>query len=149
MADIDFITDIRNGFNVALGDNPRSVSGNRALLNRFEITFLTKRREFQVGDDVVIDPYGGDSDKYINKPYVLRNNQSIAGSVKVAVDQTVISMKADEPDGLPETERIDRAEILGVIVVNDVVTASIRVFPVEIEPYADLSFNLPIVRSSI
>jgi len=148
MADIDFITDVRNGFNVSLGDNPRSVSGNRALLNRFEMTLLTKRKEFLVGaNDIVIDPYGGDSDRYINKPYVLRDNQSIAGSVKRAVDQTVASMKSDEPAGLPDTEKIDKAEILSLFIIDDVVTARIRVYPVEVEPHANIEFNLPIIRS--
>lgn len=146
MSDIDIITDLREGFSIELGDNPQAVSGNRALLNRFEITFLTKTRRFLWGDQIVVDNYGGDANKFINRPQVLNDIQGISAAVETAMDQTVQSMIGDQPDSVPDTEKIERAELLSVDVVNDLVVASIRVYPVEVEPYVDLVFNLPIIR---
>lgn len=147
MADIDFITDITGQFQISLGDNPQAVTGNRALLNRFEITFLTKTRRFREGDTLVVDNYGGDADKFINRPQVLNDIQGIAAAVETAVDQTVQSLLSDQPDTIPDTEKLDRAELLDVSVQNDVIVASIRVHPVEVESYEDLMFNLPIIRT--
>lgn len=146
MADIDFITDLTGQFQISLGDNPQAVTGNRALVNRFEITFLTKTRRFRQGTELVVDNFGGDADKFINRPQVLNDIQGIAAAVETAVDQTVQSILSDQPPSIPDTEKLDRAELLDVSVVNDVIVASIRVYPVEVEPYTDLMFNLPIIR---
>jgi hypothetical protein len=146
MADIDFITDIRQGFSVSLGDNPKSVTGNRALLNRFEITLLTRKREFGLGESIIIDNYGGDADRLINKPRVLSDVRSISAAVKLAMDQTVKSMQEDEPEGLPETEKLAGAEIIEMLTVADVITASISVLPVEVDSSEELKFNLPIIK---
>lgn len=146
MADIDFITILNRGFEVSLGSNPMSVSGNRALLNRFEITMLTKRRHMVFGGEPIIDNYGGDAGKFINQPRVLNDTQGIAAAVNRSVAQTVKSMKGDEPEGIIDTEKIASAEVLSVDMVGDVVTAAIQVHPVEVESYEALRFNLPIVR---
>jgi len=147
MADIDFITDLTNGFDVSLGDNPRSVKGNRALLNRFEITLMTSRRQMVYDDKTIIDDFGGDAQKFINQTRVLSDTQGIAAAVDRSVTQTVLSMKRDEPAGLPDTEKIESAEILSIDIVQGVITAKIRVMPVEVESYDLIEFNLPIVRS--
>ena len=55
MADIDFITDLRETFQISLTDNPQSITGNRALLNRFEITLLTKRRKYFSDNRTIIE----------------------------------------------------------------------------------------------
>ncbi len=148
MSDIDIITDLRTGFNIELGDNPQAVDGNRALLNRFEITFLTKTRRFLWGDKIVADNYGGDAQRFINRPQVLNATQGIAAAVETAMEQTVQSMVNDQPDSIPDTEKIERAELISIDIINDMVYASIRVHPVETESFADLMFNLPITRRS-
>jgi len=147
MTDIDFITDLTDGFKISLTDNAGKVSGNRALLNRFEITFMTTRRNFLFNEtSPVVDNYGGDASRFIGIPPVLRDIKSIAASVSFVIDQTVASLKSSEPINLPDKERILSAELLSVDFVDDVVTAKIKVVPVETEYYVDLEFNLPIVR---
>lgn len=147
MADIDFITDLSTGeFHITLGDNPGSVTGNRALVNRFEITFMTKTKVFLEGNTFVVDPYGGNAEKFINRPHVLNDLQSISAALVTAMDQTVQSMKGDEPVGIPDTERINSAELVSVDVISGVVTATIKINPVETETMEALMFNLPIIR---
>jgi len=144
--DIDFFTDLRSQFKISIGDNPQGVEGNRALLNRFEITFLTKTKMFLFDGKLITDDYAGDAEKYINKPQVLNDPQSIAGGVSVSIDQTVASMKSDEPPGVPNTEKIESAELIDIEIIDDIVFAKIQVHPVEVELYQDLMFNLPIIK---
>jgi hypothetical protein len=144
--DIDFITDQSGGFNISLTNNPQQVSGNRALLNRFELTFLTTRRLYNLGDTVVQDNFGGDARKFIQTPKVLSDSQGISAAISIAIDQTVESLKNDEPAGLPNTEKLDSAELQSLEIINDIVTAVIKVNPVEAETYDVLQFNLPITR---
>jgi len=148
MADIDFITDMTEGFQISLTDNPRKVSGNRALLNRFEITFLTERRVFYTDTDKVQDNFGGNANSLIGKPQVLNNLDAIAASITLVMKETVRCMQLDEPNGLPDTEKIEKAELIGIDVIDDVVTAQMRVYPVEAETYGALEFNLPIIKRS-
>jgi len=144
--DIDFATDLTRGFEITLGTNPSGVTGNRALLNRFEITLLTKRRQFLLGGDPVADTFGGDAQKFINRPQVLTDTQSISASLATAVEQTVQSILADQDGSIPDTEKLVSAEIVSLDIIGDVVTASIRVFPVQVQSYDDLLLNLPIVK---
>ena len=146
MADIDFITILTNRFEVSLTDNPRGVTGNRALLNRFEITFLTKRKQFLQGNDVLVDTFGGDAERFVGVPRVLEDTQSIAASLSAVIDNTVDSLKNDTTDQDKDTERIESAELVEIYNVSGVITAKIRVIPVETENYSVLEFNLPIIR---
>jgi len=144
--DIDFTTDISSLFSVGIGDNPRGIDGNRALLNRFEITFLSKTRRYLVNNNkVIVDNFGGDAVKFISRPQVLDNLQSIAASITVAIEQTVSSLKGDEPAGLPNTEKIDSAKLLDLTIGEDgFIYAQIQVVPIETESFDILKFNLPI-----
>lgn len=145
--DIDFITDLSEGFSISIGDNPQGVTGNRALLNRFEITFLTKSRRYLLNNNIIIvDNFAGDAEKFINRPQVLNDPQSIAAAISIAIDQTVESIKRDEPSGTPNTEKLDRAELIDINIENGLVYANIQVFPIETETYESLMFNLPIIR---
>ena len=146
MADIDFITDLRGNFQISLTDNPQVVSGNRALLNRFELTLLTKRRKYFSNNKTITDNYGGDAGKFIGIPRIINDNQGIAAAVSAAVDQTVESMKSDEPSNLPDTEKLDKAELTEINIIDDQVFVKIRVYPVETEVYDPLTFNLPITQ---
>jgi len=144
--DIDFITDLNSGFNVSLTSNPQGVTGNRALLNRFELTFLTMRREYNLGGTMTRDEFGGDANKFINQPRVLNDTQGISAAISVVVDQTIESLKSDEPAGIPDTERLQSAELSSLEIIDDMITAVIKVNPVEVENYDVLQFNLPIIR---
>lgn len=146
MADIDFVTDLTGSFAVSLGDNPQKITGNRALLNRFEIVFLTKTRRFLQGQDIIVDRFGGDAQKFVNKPQVLNDIQGISTSLAIAVDQTVQSIKGDFDELVPDTEKLDSAEIISVDIVDEIVYATIQIFPVEVESYDVLKLNLPIIR---
>jgi len=146
--DIDFITDLTRQFSIEIGDSPRGVEGNRALLNRFEITFLTKTRRYLLnGDTVIVDTFGGDAAHFISRPQVLNDVQGIAAAMSVAIDKTIESLKGDEPAGLPNTEKLDTARLLDITVGDDgFIYAQVEVLPVEKELFDVLKFNLPITR---
>jgi hypothetical protein len=153
--DIDFIRNqydpVTGGpatsFEITLGDNPLPVTGNRALLNRFELTLMTKRRLFVMGGVPVVDSYGGDATKFINRPTVLADTQSIAAALATAVEQTVQSMIVDDQgSNLDDTQKIVSAQIISIDMVSDTVTATIQVIPVKTERFEDLIFNLPITK---
>jgi hypothetical protein len=147
VADIDFITDFSSGsFDITIGDNPTAVIGNRALVNRFEITFLTKSRTFILGNEYVTDNYAGNSHKFVGQPQVLNNLQSISAALATAVDLTVQSMLDDQPNSIPDTEKLSSAELTSLDIVNDMVTAVIQITPVETESYDILKLNLPIIK---
>ena len=144
MADLDFHKTDDDVFTVSFGDSPSKVTGNRALVNRFEVVFLTTSRRFLWGQKVVIDEFAGDADKYINRPQSLNDLQGIATSVATAVDKTVEAILGDQPDVLPNTEKLSRAEMVSIDIIEGIVYATIRVFPVEVEFYDSLIFNFPI-----
>jgi len=146
LSDIDVITDLTKGFQVTIGDNPQEVIGNRLLLNIFEITSLTTKRSFVYDGEAIKDPYGGDAEQTIGRQSVLADPQSISAAIIIAINETVKNMKLDETASTPLTERIDKAELLSLDIVDDIVTAQIQVFPVETEKYVDLMWNLPIIR---
>jgi len=147
MSDIDFITDLTDGgFSISLTDSPQAISGNRALVNRFELTFLTKTKIFLEGETALVDNYGGNAERFINKPHVLSDIQGISAAISTAVSQTVVSMKSDEPKSVPNTERINSATLDGVDVIDDIIYARIRITPVDVEDFGLLTFNMPITR---
>ena len=145
--DIDFITDLSDGtFRITLGTNPNSVSGNIALLNRFELTFLTKRRQFIFGDKYIADTFGGDAAKFVSRPQVLNDVKSISASISTAIDLTVQSMLDDQSSSIPDTEKLSSAELISLDIIDDMITAIIQVEPVEAETYEALQFRLPITK---
>ena len=148
MADIDFITDLRSGFEISLTSNPRQVTGNRALLNHFEITFLTQAKVYLLGGDesTFIDNYGGSADILLVRPQVLNDPNGIISAISVCIERTVESIKQDEPVGLPDTERLDAAQLLNMYIENGIIFAQIQVEPVETETYDVIVTNLPVIR---
>ena len=148
MADIDFQTDLTDGtFRITLGDNSTSVIGNRALVNRFEITFMTKARTFILGNTYVTDNYAGNAQKFINKPQVLNNIQSISAAVATAVDLTVQCLLDDQPSTIPDTEKLSKAELISLDIVNNMINAVIQITPVVTETYDVLKLTLPITKA--
>jgi len=147
MADIDFITDLSKGiFQITLGDNPLAVSGNRALMNHFEITFLTKTRTFILNNQYITDSYGGNASDFIDKPQVLNNIQGIATAIATSIDLTVQCILDNQPGNIPDTEKLLSAELISLDVVNEVVAATIEVHPVQYESNEALRLNLPIIK---
>ena len=148
MADIDFITDLTAGFVVSLGDNPLRVVGNRALMNRFEITFLTKAKTYVYnGVQNVTDTYAGNAQRFIENSTNLTNPQNISAAVLLSITDTVNSMKSDEPAGLPDTEKLDSAKLVSLDMVGGRAVAVIKVVPVQAETSEDFLLNMPIIRT--
>jgi hypothetical protein len=146
--DIDFSTDLSGGsFEITLTDNPRNVVGNRALVNRFELTFMTKSRTFILGNQYVTDSYGGNAQIFIDRPQVLNNLQSVSAAIATAIDLTVQSMLNDQPASIPDTEKLSSAELISLDIVDDMVNAVIEIHPVQVESYDILKLNLPITRA--
>jgi len=150
MADLDFITDLRSGFSISLTDNPQKVSGNRALLNHFEITFLTQSKIYLMGDDerVFLDNFGGNAEVLVTKPQVLNDPSGIVSSISVCIERTVQSIIQDQPSNLPNNEKLDNAKLLNMYIDNGIIYAQIQVNPVESDTYDTLVTNLPVIKRS-
>ena len=145
--DFDLQTTIHSGFTVSLGQSPKGVTGNRKLVNRFEITFLTNTRVMKEGENYVFDRYGGNAAEFIDKPQILNDPRNISLGIATAIEQTVKSILSDQAsNSIPNTEKLASASLLGLSVANGVIVASILIVPVETETYDDLVFNLPITR---
>ena len=150
MADIDFITDLRSGFEISLTNNPQKVVGNRALLNHFEITFLTQAKIYLMGDDQegFLDNFGGNASALVTRPQVINDPEGIVSAITICIERTVQSVLQDQPEDLPNTEKLDSAALLNVDVLNGIIYAKIQVIPVETENYASLVTNLPVIKRS-
>jgi len=148
MADFDFITDLRSGFQVSLTGNPQVVSGNRALLNHFEITFLTQAKVYLLGDNEVtfVDNYGGNADDLVSRPQVLNDPSGIISAISVCIERTVQSMIQDQPENLPNNEKLSGASLLNMYIENETIFAQIQVDPVETDSYEVLIVNLPVIQ---
>jgi len=147
MADIDYITDFSNGiFEITLGDNPTAVTGNRALMNRFEVTFMTKTRSFIYRNQLLMDNYGGNAPTFVDQPQVLENTQGIATAIAAAIDLTVQSILNDQPVNIPDTEKLSSAELISLDAVDDMIGATIEIHPVQYETSEALRLNLPITK---
>ena len=143
--DIDFSTTLGTDFVLSIDGGGQVVTGNRALLNRFELTFLTSPMSFTWNGVSESDGFGGDAMSTIGSPRVLNDTQAIAASVQAAVNATVTSLESDQA-GLPATEQIGSAAITSLDVVSGVVVAGITVVPVETQAWSVLSLNLPITN---
>ena len=145
MSDIDIFSINENGFEMTTGESESLVSGNRALLNRFQITFFYEDMNI-VSDtgETIYDEYGGRAFSMIGSPRALRNTSSITASITAAMNNTAESIKLNTDETALNTERLDRVELDSVLAVGDTVTAVINVYPVELETLDVPSFNIPI-----
>lgn len=145
MADIDFIINEDDGYTVSLVSSANSVTGNRALVNRFQIAFLSNTRSFlNVDGAVESDEFGGDAQRFLGVPIAVSNSSAIAAALLNAIEATVSSLKSNEPSGVPNTERIDTASLESLSIEGDVVKANISVVPLETESFSSLLFSVPI-----
>lgn len=145
--DIDFTTTVGQNFSLGISDGGQAVTGNRKLVNRFEITFLSSPVSMLFAGSYESDNFGGNAISRIGHPRVLNNVQAIAAGAQAAVDATVASLKSDQ-DGMLDTEKIDYASITSLDIIDGVVQIGINVVPVATEPWSDLQLNLPITRYS-
>lgn len=148
MADLDFITSLETGFSISLTNNPKKVSGNRALLNHFEITFLTQSKLYLVGTDesAFVDNYGGNADILVTRPQVLNDQSGLVSAITVCIERTVQSILQDQPESLPANERLASATLLNLSVENGIIYAQVQVLPVETDNYETLVTNLPVIK---
>ena len=119
------------GFYVNTGSNPRVVTGNRLLVNIFEITFMTS-----VNQSLLSDGYGGNGLYTISLGFDPNDIQSISAVIQIACDNTVSSMKVDQANfgsEVPLTERISSASIQSITKNLDIVEATIKIVPEEYE----------------
>lgn len=145
--DIDFLTDLSKSFDIAFDNTPSIASGNRALLNRFEVVMLTGYRQFQDQyGDVAFDNFGGNAPEVLGIPRSINNIQAVTGSIGVIIEQTIEALKNDQWQNIPDTEKLKDATLVNVLEHNGVIEAIIDVIPVEAEVYTDLQFRLPITR---
>jgi len=148
--DIDFTTtlDIKNG-DISIEPGTRSVSGNRALLNQFEITLLTSWRQYFYPDtkQVVEERFGGNVIFGGSSVMNVNNKAEIAAAMTAAIRNAVISIKSDQAGRiLLSTERLSSASIESLESYGDRVVAVVNVVPEEIEPESDLKLNLPVIN---
>lgn len=145
MADVDFVINQDDGYTVSLISSANSVYGNRALMNRFQVTFLSNTRAFlNVDGAVESDEFGGDAQRFLGVPIAVSNSSAISAALLNAIESTVSSLKSNEPSGVPNTERIDTASLESLSVEGDVVKANISVVPIETELFSSLIFSVPI-----
>ncbi len=146
MADIDIIPDYEGGFSITLGDSSRQVSGNVALLNRFQITFFSEGMFFSAtGGGFIVDNYGGRATSMLGTPRALSDVQGITVALTAALNNTVDSIKNNTPEGTPDTEVLDRAEIADIFVKDGVINASIDIYPIRLAQSDLPRFFIPIV----
>jgi hypothetical protein len=145
MPDIDYTTNIENGFEISLGDNPVLATGNKFLSNRFTITFLTNIKQYLYNNNIVTDSYGGDALKYVGQPQALNNIQSIATSITVAMNKTIDSIINSQSTVIDPTEKLANATLISVSVQDDKVYATIQLFPVAYSSQNEIYFTIPIM----
>ena len=145
MSDIDIIPNYENGFSLSLGDNSNIVSGNVALLNRFQITFFSEGMFFIGSDDsYIVDNYGGRFMSMLSVPRALSDIQGMTAALTAVINNTVDSIKNATLDTTPDSEKLDKAEIADIFIHNGVVSAIVDIYPVKLELSELPRFYIPI-----
>lgn len=130
--DINFDNITINGeYSVSIGSNPAIAQGNRLVANIFEITLMTN-----INDSLLSNGYGGNGVVAIKTGFDPNDLQSIASMVKVACDNAVMMMKADQTNitNIPKIEKISSAYVIEVNKIRDKVAICINIIPEEYEP---------------
>lgn len=129
--DIHFTNIINDGgFEVNIDDMPPIAKGNQLIANMFEVTFLTN-----LNTSLMSFGYGGNGVDIISRSYDPNDTQSIAAAVKVACDNTVIVMQADQyaDPAIPSTEKIVSAKVVSINKDRDRVSVSINIVPEQMD----------------
>lgn len=128
--DIHFNNLLDNGFDVSIEDIPPMATGNQLVANIFEVTFLTN-----LNASLMTFGYGGNGIDIVSRSYDPNDEQSIAAAIKVACDNTVVSMKADQyaDPSMPANEKIASANVMSVNKKQDRVSVSVNIVPEKID----------------
>ena len=147
MSDINiFPTNVDGDFTVSIGTTASECSGNKALLNRFQIIFFDEGLNFQAEDGTVIsDDFGGRAKSILGTGRSLVNDDVVRAAMVVTIKNTVSSLIGSTDDATPATERLKSATLAGVEVVGDIVTAVIEVIPEELDSSTIPEFKLPLI----
>jgi len=151
MADMNFsFYDYGEGqdYGVTLGDNSDIVSGNKALANRFQITLFNNGISF-IGSDgeVVSEGFGGRFFDIITQPRVLSDENAMRATLVIVVNNTVNSIRNDDSKlSIPDTEKLDSATLVDMTKSGDIISARIKITPVEKDSFGDLFFDIPIIE---
>lgn len=147
--DIDYHTIINTANkSVSIGLGDRAVSGNRQLLNQFEVVFLTSWKQYYIPETRSVEKYmfGGNFIK-MSGLLSVNNPQSVLSAVSVAVKNTVSSIKGEQSGlNLDPTEKLQSADVKNLSVHGDIVTCDIQVVPEQVESPGDLLLNLPVIQ---
>jgi DNA-dependent RNA polymerase auxiliary subunit epsilon len=140
--DIEYknVIDQTGDFYVEIEENPMSVSGNRLVADIFEMTFMTS-----LNDSLLSYGYGANGINIVKTGYDPNDTQSIASMMKMACDNTVLIMKADQATDqrTPSIEKVSAAYVDEVNKQQDRVYVKIRIVPEEYEPqYAPSGITL-------
>lgn len=142
--DIKFSNFFDSGFEVGFGNVVDSVSGNRLLVNRFEIAMFTNPTYYQTTSGVEYDGFGGGMSSLLESPISVNNIQTIAAVLTTCIDNTVQSIISTTPDTSPNTEKLRSAELSFVGASGDTVVATVNVVPMELESSDQLLIQIPI-----
>lgn len=146
MADIQMFPSLTEGYEITMGNSARTISGNAALLNRFQISFFSDTLTFNGSDgSVLIDAYGGSAMNLVGNPKSISDIRSITVSLAACVSNTVESIKIDTPPDTPGNEKLSSAELGEVTISNGVIYADVFIHPEIIDSEDILRFSIPVI----
>jgi len=120
----DFTASLRSLISFEIGDNPKKVSGLKALIQMWLKVLLATP-----GFDSFTKNLGGGAQKYIGSSYAASMSSSISASFAIAVQQTtnqVLALQARQTR-LPDDERLLTTEMLGLRYDPDLPGLMVRV----------------------
>ena len=107
----DFTASLRSLISFEIGDNPKKVSGIKALMQMWLKILMTTP-----GFDAFVKNLGGGAQQYIGGSYAASMNSSVSASFAIAIQQTtnqVLALQAKQTR-LPDDERLLTTEMLGL-----------------------------------
>ena len=107
----EFTASLRSLISFEIGNNPKKVSGIKALTQMWIKILLTTP-----GFDAFIKNLGGGAQQYVGSDYAASLSSAITGSFAIAVQQTtnqVLALQARQTR-LPDAERLLTTELLGL-----------------------------------
>lgn len=144
MIDID-ITNNDDG-TIDIFESNNAVLGNRALVNRFQIVFLTNSTSVFYSDSKSpkTDQQGGDASKFIGTPHALATPASIAASMIIAIERTVKVIKTNQSKVRNAESRLAGASLVSIDIVDGMIYGVIDIAPEKREPGLSTIYNAAI-----
>jgi hypothetical protein len=138
MSDINFSRAFDSSGNVLYSIGNQSATGNKALANLFEKTFLSNIKL----NDIFGKPYGGSALSFIGQSYNPDDINTLIAMVALSTDQTSKSIM-DDPMNIkrPNTEKLKSASLLSVDITREAAIAiRIKIIPVQKQTDIELLF---------